>query len=438
MLLLENVLLAINGIRANRIRSLLTMLGIIIGIASVVAIMGVGDAMTQSTMNSLSFLGASEITIGIQSKSESDEEDPEGYAFREVIDTSMKDDDKLSPEEIQIICDQFPDRLTGVKLENSVGDAVIPSRGKEIKVRLMGENSEGFKGKKLKMLAGRAFTDKDQKEGRKVAVISDKAVKEALKTDNEAALGQEITVVCNDEFHHFTVVGVYYYDENDIDNMMDPSGATSLYIPVSTSFAETHNKELYTSAVFLFANGVDSEALMDDVSIYINDRFYRNNRNFKAKSFSNVSLIKEFEQSMQMASMGVAVIAAISLLVGGIGVMNIMLVSIQERTREIGTRKALGATNSSIRMQFIIEAIVLCIVGGVIGIFLGLGMGYIGTVVMSGIGSGGGSSQEVVYNIPHKAIIISVIFSATIGVFFGYYPANKAAKMNPIDALRYE
>lgn len=438
MLLLENIFLAINGLRANRIRSLLTMLGIIIGIASVVAIMGVGDAMTQSTMDSLSSLGASEITVGIQPRSGNEDNESDEYDFHMEVDTDMKDEDKLDTDEIQTIIDQFPDRITGTKLENAVGDAVIPVRGKEVKIKLMGENNEGFEGKKLKMLAGRSFTDKDQKEGRKVAVISDKAVKEAFNTDYEAVLGQEITVINNGEFHHFTIVGVYYYDEYDLDNMMDTSGATNLFIPVSTSFYETHSKELYSNMVFIFANGVDSEALMDDVSRYINDRFYRNNRNFKAKTYSNASFIKEFEQSMQMVSMGISIIAAISLLVGGIGVMNIMLVSIQERTREIGTRKALGATNSSIRMQFIIEAIVLCIVGGIIGIVLGLGLGYAGTVIMSSINSGEGAPQDVIYSIPHDAIFISLIFSAAVGIFFGYYPANKAAKMNPIEALRYE
>lgn len=439
MLFLENIFLALNGLRANRMRSLLTMLGIIIGIASVIAIMSIGDALTRSTMDSMSDLGASEITVGIQPRSSNEGAESDEYSFERVVDSNMKDEDKLDPDEIQEIIDQFPDRLKGAKLENNVGDAVIPSRGKEVKLRLIGENNSGFLGKRLKVLAGRAFTDKDQNEGRKVAIISDKAVKEAFRTDNEDVLGQEFTVIKDGEFHHFTVVGVYYYDENNLDNMMDTSGATSCYIPVSTSFIETHSKEAYSNIVFEFMAGVNSETLMDDVAGYINTRFYRNNRNFKAKTYSNASFIKEFEQSMQMVSMGISVIAAISLLVGGIGVMNIMLVSIQERTREIGTRKALGATNSSIRMQFIIEAIVLCIVGGIIGIFLGMGMGYAGTMIMGRLRAGGDpSAQILVYTIPYRGIFVSLCFSAAVGVFFGYYPANKAAKMNPIEALRYE
>ena len=126
-------------------------------------------------------------------------------------------------------------------------------------------------------------------------------------------------------------------------------------------------------------------------------------------------------------SIAVSFIAGISLLVGGIGVMNIMFVSITERTREIGTRKALGAKNSSIRLQFIIESVILCLIGGILGIVVGFVLGAIAAVAL-------GYSAAV----PVTAVIVATIFSMVIGIFFGYYPANKAAKLNPIEALRYE
>ena len=126
-------------------------------------------------------------------------------------------------------------------------------------------------------------------------------------------------------------------------------------------------------------------------------------------------------------TIGISVIAGIALLVGGIGVMNIMLVSITERTREIGTRKALGAPNSSIRIQFIIEAVVICLIGGLIGILFGSGLGAIAAALMKT------SPMPSL-----RAIVVSLSFSTAIGIFFGFYPANKAAKMDPIEALRYE
>ncbi|MDE6674237.1 MAG: FtsX-like permease family protein, partial [Acetatifactor sp.] len=139
------------------------------------------------------------------------------------------------------------------------------------------------------------------------------------------------------------------------------------------------------------------------------------------------SMVEIVSQMMSTITSAIAVIAGIALLVGGIGVMNIMLVSITERTREIGTRKALGAPNSAIRMQFIIESIVICLIGGFIGIVLGvvLGMGAANLL-------GAAATPSV------ESILLSLCFSMAIGIFFGYYPANKAAKMDPIEALRYE
>jgi putative ABC transport system permease protein len=139
------------------------------------------------------------------------------------------------------------------------------------------------------------------------------------------------------------------------------------------------------------------------------------------------SMMDSMNTMISMIQLALSVIAGISLVVGGIGVMNIMLVSITERTKEIGTRKALGATNGSIRLQFITESVVICVIGGIIGIILGIALGTVAVKLMG---------YEAAVSI--QSIVIAVGFSMAIGIFFGYYPANKAAKLNPIDALRYE
>ena len=159
----------------------------------------------------------------------------------------------------------------------------------------------------------------------------------------------------------------------------------------------------------------------------MNQKYYSDNNSFEISAMSMESIVKSMTEMLSTVALVIAAIAGISLLVGGIGVMNIMLVSITERTREIGTRKALGATNGSIRLQFIMEAIVLCLIGGALGILLGIGIAAVATKMM-----GYAVSPSV------NGILISVSFSVFIGVFFGYYPANKAAKLHPIEALRYE
>lgn len=170
----------------------------------------------------------------------------------------------------------------------------------------------------------------------------------------------------------------------------------------------------------------DSTEFLEKVENFF-EQYYAKNENYQISAYSMESIISSMTDMLSTISLAIAIIAGISLLVGGIGVMNIMLVSITERTREIGTRKALGATSGSIRLQFIMESVVICLIGGFIGIVLGITLGAVAAGFM-----GYAASPSV------TGIIFSVSFSILIGIFFGYYPANKAAKMNPIEALRYE
>lgn len=157
------------------------------------------------------------------------------------------------------------------------------------------------------------------------------------------------------------------------------------------------------------------------------NKYYKNNKNFQITSMSMESMLSTVDTMMGTLNIAIAVIAGISLLVGGIGVMNIMLVSVTERTREIGTRKAIGATNGDIRMQFVVESVIICVIGGIFGIILGTLLGYFGSSLLGVV---------ALPSLPYVALAVG--FSMAIGIFFGYYPANKAAKLDPIEALRYE
>ncbi len=201
-----------------------------------------------------------------------------------------------------------------------------------------------------------------------------------------------------------------------------------MYIPFETARNQLHTtNDGYSNFTVVSAIGVDADTFTTEIENFFNVNYYSNNEDYEVTVTSMANLLDSLNEMMSVIELALSIIAGISLVVGGIGVMNIMLVSITERTKEIGTRKALGATNGSIRLQFITESVVICIIGGIIGIGLGALLGTVACNVM-------GYSVAI----SGKSIMIAVGFSMAIGIFFGYYPANKAAKLNPIDALRYE
>ena len=267
----------------------------------------------------------------------------------------------------------------------------------------------------------------DQEGAQKVVLVSDKLVENMFDGDYVAALESTIDVNLNNRYYTYTIVGVYEYEENStFSQESDEDVTTTVYMPFDTARNQNHTTTGYSQFTVVTNTDVDTSAFMEEVEIFFN-KYYSRNENYQISVTSMESMLSSMTEMLDTISIAISIIAGISLLVGGIGVMNIMLVSITERTREIGTRKALGATNGSIRLQFIMESIVICLLGGFIGIILGLVLGAIVVEVM-----GYAASPSV------GGIIFAVSFSIFIGVFFGYYPANKAAKLNPIDALRYE
>lgn len=427
MLFYENVKLALFSLKANKMRALLTMLGIIIGIASVIAIMTVGNSLTSSVTDSMASMGAANITIGIQQKEQEEESTEEGMHFggpgRQKMPT---EEDYLTKEMLENYCDTYADKILAISATENVGSGKITQGNLYANINLTGVSMGYFMANDLEITYGRLFSNQEFADGNSVALLSDKAAKNLFETE-EQALGKQIQATIGNKSYSFVVVGIYPYEVSSMgfSSSAEQDITTNLLIPLLKAKECTH-VEGYSDLTVVTQTEVDAEEFATLTENFF-QTYYRNNRDFQVSAFSMSSIVESMTSMLSTITSAIAVIAGIALLVGGIGVMNIMLVSITERTREIGTRKALGAPNSSIRLQFIVESIIICLIGGVIGIILGILMGTVAAKVM-----GAPANPSI------GSILLSLGFSMAIGIFFGYYPANKAAKMDPIEALRYE
>ena len=431
MLIWENIRLALTGLFNNKMRSLLTMLGIIIGIGSVIAIMTVSSSLTTSITDTFAEMGANNVTVGLQQQSEEEETRSNGMKFGAANRAaSMDAEDRITDDMIEAVKKERSTKVDSVAIDESVGSGTVQQGENSANINLTGINKGYYDANDVTLLAGRYLTEEDVSGNKSVIMVSDKVVDNVFDGNRQSALGQSVQVDINNVFYRFYIVGVYEYEEDATSFSSDAAEdvTTTAYIPITRGKELLHTDEGYERFTIVTNTSVaDVSAFADEVKSFMNQKYYVANEEYQIRTTTMSSITSSMNDMIQTVSIAIAFIAGISLLVGGIGVMNIMLVSITERTREIGTRKALGAKNSSIRLQFIIESIVLCLIGGVLGIVLGFALG---AVAASMLGYAAAA--------PVTAILGSVVFSMVIGVFFGYYPANKAAKLDPIEALRYE
>ena len=401
----EALRVAFQGLGGNKFRAFLTMLGVIIGVASVIAMLGIGEGAARKAQETIQKLGTNTLYLRPNSRSQ-------GASSRRRSTAQ-----KLKLEDGAAILANIP----GVK-------AVAPecrSRGVRVKYRsvsdsvsLYGTTPDYFEIRNIPVETGRLLTEEDVQRRAKVCVLGS-AVREGL-FGGLKAVGKTIRI----GGHAFEVVGV----TKKRGGMMWRNPDEQVTIPVSTYVRRVKRQDHIDS----FSIQAENQEVMKGMEILIED--YMADRHkipldqpSDVRVYNQADLIESADEQSKVMTMLMAGIALVSLLVGGIGIMNIMLVSVTERTREIGIRKALGAKRRDILLQFLIESMTLSLVGGLIGV---------------GVGVGGGKLLESLMHWPlhisTQPIILAFVFSAAVGIFFGIYPAIKAARLHPIEALRYE
>jgi len=402
MLLKESLISATSSIRSNMIRSFLTTLAIIIGTAAVIAVIGIGSSANKALEAEIDDFGPRTLYV-------SPGQNRRGAVTKGLIPLDIKDAYALARnKEHNWLVSPYITRNRQVKFNNA-----------NINERVRANLPIHFKVSGFDIEYGKIFSE-EENLGRKRVVVLGSAVPKELKTSAKRILNNEILIAGTS----YKVIGVL--KEEGSTGWQNPDD--ELYIPLLTGSQRLFGTENLDS----LSVGISKYANVDEVMMTI-ERILRaqhdigpgDDNDFRISDYSQFSDLRR--QATGIFTALIAGIAGISLIVGGIGVMNIMLVSVTERTREIGLRKALGATHKAIMLQFIVEAILLCVIGGCVGVFLGTSILYLFA-----------SLNDWPFAMPFSAIIGSITFSAMVGLFFGIWPARKAAKLDPAISLRYE
>jgi putative ABC transport system permease protein len=384
----ESVKMAIRSIKTNKVRAFLTMLGIIIGVASVIVLVSIGQGSSQSVQEEINSLGTNLLTV------------------------SVSDTDSV---ELDDTIEQFKD-LSGItEVAPVVTGRVYAKNGENsTQVSMTGTTSSYISVRDLELSQGRFLTDVETELRSKVVVLGSDTADTLF--ENQKAVDQNVLI----GGVSYRVIGVL----KSVGTSMGSSGDDVIIAPITTAKRATSSTTIGT--VYLKAENENIvERAMYEVQGTMTTLFPGQSDNYSVSNQED--LMDTMSSVSDTFTLMLGGIASISLLVGGIGIMNIMLVSVSERTKEIGIRKAIGANRKSILLQFLIEAVVLSCLGGLLGVGIGLGIAKLVSVV---------SSLTISYS--WSVTMMAFLFSIFIGVVFGVFPANKASKLNPIQALRHE
>ena len=398
----------LKGLFANKLRSGLTMLGIIIGVASVIAMVSIGEGAKQAITKRIESMGSNLLTI----RPISPEEDGKGEITGKSPGLTYEDGLAILKR-----CPSVRDVACEVTLR---GQAKYLDRDWEPSIT--GTTPYYQEARNFHVEEGRFISQKDVQEWKKVCVLGKTVVQELFK--EESPMGKTIKI----KNTRFTCIGVMeekgqrgWRDEDDV-----------IFIPSTTAQKRFTGNNKVTGLLVQTKSSDVAESAVSEVEAVLTKR-HKNVIDFEVRS--QQEFLEAVQETTQTFKLMLGGIAAVSLLVGGIGIMNIMLVSVTERTREIGLRKAIGAKRIDILGQFLIESVVISMAGGIIGILLGIGLGVGVGELMNRIMPGRAEWASIV---SLDSIILAFFFAAGIGIFFGMYPANKASKLDPVEALRYE
>jgi putative ABC transport system permease protein len=396
---------AFDSLWANKSRSLLTILGIVIGVGAVIALMALGNGVQEEITGQISSAGSNLI-----------------FVFQRSADDEVRNPKHLTLADAEALATKEFD--TGIQFVAPVLNAggVVTYDGSESRVSITGSTPNLQPLREYDLDYGVWFTDVDMYNREAVAVIGS-LVADDLFTTREQALGKSVRI--NGQV--FSIIGVL----KEMGYMAAGTEDDSVIIPITTAQSRLISRTPRDRVDIIYVKSVtadDIDLAQRYVSFILRGQHgLKGNEPDDFQVFTQQSILDIATQITGLMTTFLGAIAAVSLLVGGIGIMNIMLVSVTERTREIGLRKALGARQFTILMQFLSESVVLSLIGGIIGIILG----YTLSIVL-------GNLVDVTAVIQLNAILLATITSAMVGIIFGVYPANRAAKLPPVEALRYE